>query len=222
MKKRFIATIGALLLGVLALLVPSAPAHADWNWGVAAPAKAQLEPLPSSVFTSYKFWPYTVAHICVAVGDTTIPIGAMAQAWNNASPYGISLTASNNCVNSGYTPSTRMTIDTYSAADGRCYKLTNVDYPSWTTSVSSNGFRLWTNNPVGWVNRYYEGCWGTALLRQKWTALVEGRILGMKELTGSTWASRVMSTTSAVYAPSASTDGPAISDLYNGQYLGWY
>jgi hypothetical protein len=154
----------------------------------------------------------------VAVGDTTIPIAQAAQAWNNAS-VGVALNAESNCVTAGYTPSTRMTIDTYSSADGRCTKITNQYY------ATADTFRRWTGDPanvVGWVNRYYEGCYSTSNARAKSTSIVIGAVLGLKTLSGSTWASRVMSLNSGVYWPSASTDGPALSYLYEPRYFGWY
>lgn len=203
MKNRIITL---LLLGALALL-PTGTAHA-----------AGSEPLPSSIYTGYKFWPYAVADICVAVGDTTIPIGVAAQAWNNASS-GVALNAESNCATAGYPPSRRMTIDTYSAADGRCTKLTNTYYSTADT------FRRWTGDPanvVGWVNRYYEGCYSTSTARAKNTSIAIGAALGMATLSGSTWASRVMSLNSAVYYPSASTDGPSLTYLYQPRYFGWY
>lgn len=206
MKKRITALCLALLCG-LAVLLPTAPANA-----------AGSEPLPSSIYTGYKFWPYATAWICVAVGDTTIPIAQAAQAWNNASS-GVALDASSNCIADGYSPSTRMTIDTYSAADGRCHKITNQYYAAGDT------FRRWTGSPanvVGWVNRYYEGCYGTANERAKSTSTVIGAVLGLKTLSGSTWASRVMSLNSAVVWPSASTDGAALTALYEPRYFGWY
>lgn len=204
MKKLFIA----LLAGIAVLLLPTATANA-----------AGTEPLPSSIYTGYKFWPYATANICVAVGDTTIPIGVAAQAWNNAS-VGVALNAENNCITApGYSPSTRMTIDTYSAADGRCTKITNQYYSAADT------FRRWTGSPenvVGWVNTYYWSCYGTANNRAKSTSTAIGAVLGLATLSGSTWASRVMSLTSAVYYPSASTDGAALSQLYEPRYFGWY
>jgi hypothetical protein len=211
MRKRIIALCLALLAG-LAVLLPVPPANAQ---------ETSVSPLPSTL-SSYKFWPmYTgVPNLtCVAVGDTVIPIGVAAQAWNNATGGATQLDASPNCIAEGYPPSRRMTIDTYSAADGRCYKLTNTYY------TTADTWRWWTGNPlnvVGWVNRYYEGCWSTANLRAKWTSLVIGRILGANELSGSTWASRVMSTTSAVIYPSASTDGYDVGNLYLGVYYGRY
>lgn len=183
--------------------------------GAVAPANAAgSEPLPSSIYTGKKFWPYATANICVAVGDTTIPIGVAAQAWNNASA-GVALNAENNCVTAGYSPSTRMTIDTYSAADGRCHKITNSSYAVGDT------YERWTNNPIGWVNTYYSSCYGSANARAKSTSTIIGAILGLKTLSGSTWASRVMSLNSAVIYPSATTDGPALTDLYAPRYFGW-
>lgn len=214
MKYR-IAVLLAALCTVLGLTFSAAPAQARLDAGPL--------PIPQSLLTSYKFWPYAGARsggvqVCVAVGDTVAPIGAMAQAWNNAT-FGLALDASNNCVTDGYSPSLRMTIDTYSAADGTCYKLTNVGGGFY---ASADSFRRWTSNPVGLVNRYYEGCWSTALLRQKWTAIVIGRLLGAAELHGSQYDGRGMSVTSAVYGPSANTDGQTVTDLYYPSYYGIY
>lgn len=211
MKKRITALCLALLLGLLALL-PAGPAQAR--------TQTTVLPLPSTL-SSYKFWPMFEDQklICVAVGDTVIPIAAAAQSWNNATGGATRLDASANCLVDGYPPSRRMTIDTYSAADGQCYKLTNQNY------VTDDTWRWWTGDPlnvVGWVNRYYEGCWSTSALRTKWTSLVIGRVLGANALSGSTWASRVMSTTSAVIWPSASTDGNDVGNLYLGVYYGRY
>lgn len=208
--KRILAVLAVV---ALALGVAAAPAQAT-------PQAGPL-PIPQSLLTSDKFWPY--AHngripICVAVGDSVQPIAKMAQAWNNAT-HTLALQASANCITAGYTPSLRMTIDTYSAADGRCSKLTN------TYISQADSFHRWTGNPanvVGWVNRYYEGCWSTSLLRDKWTAIVIGQILGAKQLNGSQYAGRGMSVTSALYGPSANTDGDSIDALYDEFYEGIY
>lgn len=211
--------IAGLVLALAFLIGATAPANAGWDWKPTAPVSvtAGSEPLPSSIYTGNKFWPYAMADICVAVGDTTIPIGVAAQAWNNASA-GVALNAEANCVTAGYTPSTRMTIDTYSAADGRCHKITNA------YKAAGDTFDRWTGSPanvVGLVNRYYSSCYGSANARAKSTSTIIGAILGLKTLAGSTWASRVMSLTSAVYYPSASTDGPALTDLYAPRFFGW-
>lgn len=194
---------------------------------VTTPAQAQGPiPIPTATLTSVKFYPVaTNVDLCVAVGDNTIPIGAMAQAWNNAAG-SLKLNAAGNCLTErqingtiGYPPSRRMTIDTYSAADGNCVKFTNVSpYPTYFTYADS--FTWWTNNPVGYVNTFYATCYGTALLRQKFTAIAEGFLLGARILSGPSWNGRGMSTTSQLYGPSASTDGVDVGNLYNDFYHG--
>jgi hypothetical protein len=162
--------------------------------GVTVPAHAYgPNPIPQTYLSSYKFWPYATympLSVCVAVGDTVAPIAHM-----------------------------RMTIDTYSAADGQCVKLSNTYY------ATADSYRRWTGSPanvVGWVNRYYEGCWSTALLRQKWTAIAIGEVLGANLLSGSSYAGRGMSATSGLYGPSRNTDGVTMDDLYLGLYEGIY
>lgn len=193
--------------------------------GLATAGSAQASgpiPIPTATLTSAKFYPMSPnTDICVAVGDTTIPIGSMAQAWNNATGHVLRLNAEGNCVTAGYTPSRRMTIDTYSAADGKCVKFTNVSpYPTYFTYGDS--YTLWTNNPVGFVNTFYASCYGTTLLRQKYTAIAEGFLLGARILSGPSWNGRGMSTTSQLYGPSANTDGADVGNLYNNFYTGIY
>ena len=211
MKNRLIALCLALLCG-LAVLLPSAPAQARTT---------ERLPIPQNLLSSDKFWPYATSGsvwICVAVGDTVAPIAKMAQAWNNATST-LSLDASPNCIAEGYAPSKRMTVDTYSAADGNCVKLTN------TYISQADSFHRWTGNPlnvVAWVNRYYSGCWGTSLLRDKWTGIAIGEALGANTLYGDAYAGRGMSATSALYGPSRNTDGLTIDYLYWNMYEGIY
>lgn len=109
-----------------------------------------------------------------------------------------------------------MTVDSYSAADGQCYRLSNMGVGYY---AEADTFRRWTKNPIGEVNLYYEGCHEN---KAKWTSYVIGRMMGAAGLTGSTWANRVMSRTSGVQYPSATTDGPALTGLYRPQYWGLY
>lgn len=205
--KRITTLFAALMFGAVTLTAP-------------AQAAGPL-PIPESLLTSDKFWPYATngqVRICVAVGDTVAPIGKMAQAWNNATGT-LALDASPNCIADGYAPSLRMTIDTYSAPDGLCTKLTN------TYIAQADSFHRWTGNPanvVGWVNRYYSSCWGSSLLRDKWTAVAIGRVLGARQLAGTAYNGRGMSSSSQLYGPSASTDGVSIDNLYNEFYEGIY
>ena len=232
--KRLTALLLALLFGAVLLVggtgttaqASECDRHAKackvvTDTALSAPAVAPMVatsgniPLNSTIFTGYKFWPYAPLDVCVALGATPaqLPIGAQAQAWNNAT-YNLRLNAEANCVTAGYSPSTRMTIDSYSAADGSCWKYTNTSY------ATADTFRRWTNNPVGWVNLYYEGC---QVNKYKWTAFVIGHLLGLQHLSGQTWSSRVMSlSTSTTQYPSASTDGPAVDGLYAPDYFGWY
>lgn len=201
----------AVALVVAALFGLALPANA-------APTEAQHGNIavPLSILTGIKFWPYAVANICVANGANELPIGQAAQSWNNATT-GLALTFSNNCVNSGYTPSTRMTVDTYDAVDGRCVKLTNT-----TTSIGDT-FDRWTNNPIVWVNmNAAQACGSTAFRRAHWTSYGIGRALGAQGLNSSEWANRVMCMCSqdTVAWPSGTTDGVGISNLYNEVYAG--
>lgn len=209
MRKILAALIAALVIAV----------------GFSSPASAAgPNPIPQATLSSYKFWPFAPnVDLCVAVGDTVIPIGVSAQSWNNATGGATGLNAANNCTTErqqdgtiGYPPSRRMTIDTYSAADGKCWNITNTVY------ATADTYRRWTNNPVGWVNRYYEGCYSTPELRAKWTSIVIGMLLGANQLHGSGWDSRVMSTTSGVNYPSASTDGSDMRMNYYGYFYGIY
>lgn len=217
MRNRIIAVCTALLLGTLALLqAPAAHAHGSI-------------PIPTATLTSAKFWPVAPrADICVAVGATSIPIGASAQLWNNATFGALGLNAAGNCTTErdasghyGYPPSRRMTIDTYSAADGRCVKFTNVSpYPTYF--AYNDTYTQWTNNPVGWVNTYYASCVGSSLLRQKMTSIAIGFLLGARILSGPSWDGRGMSLTSEIYGPSANTDGNDVGKLYNDYFWGIY
>ena len=139
--KRLTALLLALLFGAVLLVggtgttaqASECDRHAKackvvTDTALAAPAVAPMVatsgniPLNSTIFTGYKFWPYAPLDVCVALGATPaqLPIGAQAQAWNNAT-YNLRLNAEANCVTAGYSPSTRMTIDSYSAADGSCW-----------------------------------------------------------------------------------------------------
>lgn len=220
MKFREIAlTIGlctAVAAGVSAPAEAAAPAPVAVTVAQAGPL-----PIPTTLLSSDKFWPYATngsIPICVAVGDAYAPIAKMAQAWNNATN-SLALSARANCITAGYTPSLRMTIDTYSAQDGQCTKLTN------TYISQADSFHRWTGNPlnvVGWVNTYYEGCYSTSLLRDKWTAIAIGQVLGAKILYGQQWAGRGMGANSPLYGPSRNTDGATIDNLYYEFYEGIY
>lgn len=206
--------IAALIAAIAILVGLSVPANATQE-------SVEATVVPTNILTSYKFWPYDPAWVCVANGDNGIPIAQAAQAWNNASS-GLYLDYSSNCVVDGYTPSTRMTIDTYNAADGNCVKVTNDSY-----AVGSDGFRRYTNNPVGWVNtNAAQGCTSTAFRRAHWTSYAIGRIIGLvghRDVNDTTWDSRVMAyRTQDTIAWAESYSGSAISGLYQGAYVGIY
>ena len=215
MKKRITALCLALLAAV-SVLLPAATAQATGPL-----------PIPTATLTSVKFWPVsvntTMPPVCVAVGATPaeLPIAASAQLWNLATGHVLRLDAEGNCVTAGYPPSRRMTIDTYSAADGKCVKFANVSpYPTYFTYNDS--FTNWTNNPIGFVNTYYASCTGTSLLKQKYAAIAIGFLLGARILSGPSWDGRGMSTTSQLYGPSANTDGHDVANLYLDFYEGIY
>lgn len=215
-----LAILGSLLFaGLVPTTAQAAPASAQ---GLCYPTlQSGCTVAPTNILTSYKFWPYDPAWVCVANGDNGIPIAQAAQAWNNASA-GLYLDYSSNCVTDGYTPSTRMTIDTYNAADGNCVKVTNDAY-----AVGSDGFRRYTNNPIGWVNvNAAQGCTSTAFRRAHWTSYAIGRIIGLvghRDVNDTTWDSRVMAyRTQDTIAWAEPYSGSAITHMYQGDYIGIY
>lgn len=210
MSKLFRAFVIALL-GASTILVASIPAQADGTI-----------PLPASL-SSYKFG-YT--RICVTNGDNSLPINAAAGAWNTAianSTYdsgGLSLRIqySNNCANLGYPANKRFTVDTYSAADGYCGKITGG------TTTTNNGYRVWTNNPVFLVNTYSGYyCVDSTVRRNHQTSVAIGTAIGFQNLTSSGWASRVMCSCSSNTIGFATTnEGHEAAALYRGFYIGGY
>lgn len=222
MRRLFAAIVASLacMAGLVSVPANAAPAVSQSAEGLCYPTlQSGCQVAPYSIYNQYKFWPYDPAWVCVANGDNGIPIGQAAQAWNNASA-GLYLDYSSNCVTDGYTPSTRMTIDTYNAVDGVCVKFTNMTY-----ALGSDGFRRYTNNPVGWVNMNpTQGCGSTAFRRAHWTSVAIGFIAGLTlhHDNTTTWDSRVMAyrTQDTVAWPPASTDGPSMTGLYTGDYVG--
>lgn len=218
MRARLLGAV-ALIAGLVAVS-PVAQAAPESASGVCYPTpQSGCTVAPFSVYNQYKFWPYDPAWVCVANGDNGIPIGAAAQSWNNASA-GLYLTFSNNCVSAGYTPSTRMTIDTYNAVDGNCTKVTNNTY-----AVGPDGFRRYTNNPIGWVNvNPTQACASTSFRRAHWTTYVIGQIIGLtghRDVSNTTWDSRVMAyRTQDTIAWAEQYSGAAVSDLYQGNLVG--
>jgi hypothetical protein len=217
MHKKFLALVAGLAL-LLGGLVAIQPAQAKQE----APAAVTATVAPYAIYSSYKMTPHwypDVPTICVAVGDLNIPISASAQAWNNAS-VGFGLQASGNCVTAGYEAWRRMTIDTFNDPNwGSCFKITNAFVTG--TYGTYQTMRYHTQNPVGLVNTAYN-CTSTATGRAHWTSMVIGIIMGLKRLDGASWAGRVMCYCAQFGYPSASTDGDAISKLYQHYYVGIY
>lgn len=184
-----------------------------------APASAQATDYPATI-SGKKFW---TGSVCMAVGDTTIDAPYIAQLWNNATPGTImGITASNNCVTAGYTPSTRFTIDTYSANDGTCGYLANPDGSKPVSASLYNGIWRYTNNPVVWVNKY-GGCWSNSSRRAHAVSMMIGFVMGLEPLNSSGYNSRVMNQTAWSYdnVPYPETySGTLLGNLYAGEYGG--
>lgn len=200
-----------LLIGVLAGLA--------LILGAAIPAQAASSgatELPPTV-SGYKFW---TGSVCMAVGDTTINAPYLAQVWNNQSSGEIAIQASNNCVTAGYTPSTRFTIDTYSAADGTCGTIKNPDGTTNLDASYYNGMWRYTNNPVTWVNTYYSTC--TSHLSH-FVSQAIGHVMGLQLLNSTGYNSRVMNNTDwsrANVGSASAPEGTRIAELYQGVYGG--
>jgi hypothetical protein len=211
MTKRFLAALVAVAALLTGSLVSTAPASARTVSATEWPA----------TITGYKFW---TGSVCMAVGDTTIDALYIAQLWNNVTPGTVmGITASNNCVNAGYTPSTRFTIDTYYANDGTCGSIKNPDgTPAPLERSYYNGIYRYTNNPVVWVNTY-GGCWSNASRRAHVVSMMIGAVMGLKVLNSSGYNARVMNQTSWSYdnVPYPETySGTVLGNLYAGEYGG--
>jgi hypothetical protein len=181
---------------------------------------------PWHIYNGHKWTIYEapqVPNLCILDGigaPSAYPVGVAAQAWNNASS-GVSITVSNRCT--GYGPGVRATVDTYSALDGNCVRMIGA---SWTTipTGSTDGFRTWTNTPVGevQVNQNYN-CNSTGFRRAHWISVAIGEILGLRMMNSSetSFSNRVMwvgSQDTIQYAETYS--GSAVTQLYNGSWLG--
>lgn len=185
--KRLIAAFTAVALVALGFIVSATPAQAY-------------------TVTGYSFW---TPSVCVANGSNFLPIGVAAQSWNNQTDL-LTLQASNNCVNAGYTPSRRMTITTYSATDGKCFKVTNTEHDS---------LGRWTNNPIGWINiNPSYSCTTTDTAVAHYTTQVIGYIMGLMWTNSAGLNSRVMNNTafSVSNVPYATAyDGNDMDNFYS-------
>jgi hypothetical protein len=163
----------------------------------ALPANAAIiEPTPD--ITTNKF-----INSVICVGSTLdqayYPTAAIAQQWNVAvnPDYGdpvIQLDASTNCAGDGYTPSHRMTIGTFSNPDyNGCLYFTNQG----TVPADGDSYmNWWTQGPGIYINVGISGCVSTAQRRSHQVAAAIGSGLGLRVMTSSGYASRVMCTCS--------------------------
>lgn len=217
---RKILALLAAVAAMTGLLVAVGPAEAvaPTSVTVQATGDGTQVPLPSSM-SGYR---PQIPKTCVANGDNSLPIGEMAQSWNNVSvdAYGQSLllTFASNCVTLGYSAGQRFTIDTYySATDGLCVHGSREDY------VLRGGFAEWTNNPLYQLNTNPAyGCTDTLFHRRHFTAIAVGRFIGFKgNLNSAGWAGRVMCACSknTIQYPTAG-EGAELATLMRNGYIG--
>lgn len=158
---------------------------------------------------------------CVANGDNSLPIGEVAQSWNNASVDGLGqalqLTFASNCVTLGYSAGQRFTVDTYySATDGSCVRITRTQY------VVRGTWGNWTNNPLYELNTnpaYH--CTDTLFHKRHFVATAIGNFVDFKVQTSSGWAGRVMCVCSynTLQYPSAG-EGTELANQIRNYYFG--
>lgn len=175
-------------------------------------ATANESSLPA-VYNGKKFWS---GELCVAIGDLDAPIAYAAQQVNLKTSE-LAINARNNCVTSGYPPSRRFTVDTaYSPYSSECVLFGN------TSTTYSNGFNLWTNNPIAFINTSAAAeCWNTTAQRQHYTSQAIVYLLGLQKLNSSGWNSRVMNNTdySVNNVPwITSNEGLNLTGLYQGHF----
>jgi opacity protein-like surface antigen len=205
MKKILAATLAVFAL--LAVVVQPAQATEDG---------AQV-PMPSSM-SGYR---PEIPKTCVANGDNSLPIGAMAQAWNNVSwdsnGQTLLLTFASNCVTLGYSAGQRFTVDTYySATDNLCVRGSRLDF------VVRGTWGNWTNNPLLEINTnpaYH--CTDTQFHKNHFTAAAIGNFLIFKHQSTAAWAGRVMCSCSksTIQYPTAG-EGAELAKLIRNGYFG--
>lgn len=183
----------------------------------AVPARAATT---ASLITGDRFWTY---QLCMAVGDTTIELPYLAQQWNIRG--GMAIQASNNCVDAGYPPSRRFTVDTfYDAASNEMWRIRNpgggILYPG-TGLACNDAYTMckYTNNPVLLINYKYLYAGGTQKRHMVSAAL--GNLLGLATTNSSGYNARVMNFTAWSIQNVGVADvysGALMEDLYNGMY----
>jgi hypothetical protein len=230
--KRLLMVLALLGLSASLLVPAEAAAPVQTAPQVAANAQGLCYPTlesgckvaPYPIFNQFKWttnFEYDVRPVCIADGigqPTAWPVATAAQSWNNATSF-IAINVKANCVTAGYGAGRRATVDTYSALDGRCYKITRGDY----TTNGTLGFYVYTENPIMWVqvNTAYN-CNSTGFRRTHWLAVAIGEVLGLGSLPStSAYASRLMSPqTQDTLAGPSSSDAGSLNGLYGGNYVG--
>jgi hypothetical protein len=159
---------------------------------------------------TFKFWSPS---LCMAIGDTGLNAAVSAQSWNNATGGKLAITASNNCVNAGYPPSRRFTIDAYNGSTSNCTLLTDrngdVFNPAGdATAIGGNW--VYNDNPIIWINR---NCWGSIFSQRHFTTQGIGQVLGLERLNSNSYQYRVMNNTAF------SRENVEYADLASGAVL---
>jgi hypothetical protein len=174
---------------------------------------------------------YSNGVICVGstLNAASYPVGATAQAWNNAvnpagprppgTPPTLQLDFSTNCAADGYSASQRMTIGTFSNPNyNGCLYFTNLGR---TPAGGDSQLDYWTQGPGVYINDGIPGCVSTGQRRGHQVTAAIGYALGLQLLTSNGWASRVMCTCSldTIRSPD-STSAYRVWQIYSGAFGG--
>lgn len=206
LRHRGFAAIAAILMAVSSVI------------GVAVPFASAAQSFPDDV-NRVK---YNGSAVCVGstLRSDLYPVGAIAQQWNVAvnSNYptdpAIALTYKTTC--SPYAQA--MTVGVFNNPNyGACIAFTNTEtFPSGESNIS-----YWQHNLGIYLNVGIPGCVSTAQRRSHQIAAGIGYALGLKVVTTSAYANRVMCTcsTDTLRAPDPYS-AYRVWEIYNGVY-GW-